>query len=79
MWSSHIGDQAQSAAFSPDGEAIVIGMSSGRWMVLDASTREIYGLQQVRLDPLISIHLSLEGFSFVSGGGLSHDAKSFSL
>ena len=58
MWSSHIGDQAQSAAFSPDGEAIVIGMSSGRWMVLDASTREIYGLQQVRLGLLILIFIA---------------------
>jgi len=61
VWSSHIGDQAQSAAFSPDGEAIVIGMSSGRWMVLDASTREIYGLQQDGTEPIQIVKFSPNG------------------
>jgi hypothetical protein len=39
-------DQAQTACFSSDGEVIVIGMTSGKWMVLDASTREVFGIFQ---------------------------------
>jgi len=61
VWSSHIGDQAQAAAFTPDGEAIVIGMSSGRWMVLDAATREIYGLQQDGSEPIQIVKFSPNG------------------
>ncbi len=39
-------DQAQSACFSSDGEAIVVGMTTGKWIVLDATTREVLGLFQ---------------------------------
>ena len=43
---AHFQDQAQTACFSSDGEVIVIGMTSGKWMVLDASTREVFGIFQ---------------------------------
>ena len=35
------GDQAQSATFNCTGDVVVVGMTSGRWMVLDAQTREV--------------------------------------
>ena len=47
IWSSSLGDQAQSACFSSTGEVIVVGMTSGKWMVLDSQTREVYGVFQV--------------------------------
>ncbi len=46
MWSHRFQDQAQSACFSSDGEVIVVGMTSGKWIVLDATTREVLGLFQ---------------------------------
>jgi len=61
VWSSHIGDQAQSACFSSDGEVIVVGMTSGRWIVLDASTREVYGLHQDGTEPIQVVRFSPNG------------------
>ena len=61
VWSSNIGDQAQSACFSKDGEVIIIAMASGKWMVLDANTREIYGLFQDGVEALHSARFSPDG------------------
>jgi hypothetical protein len=61
-------DQAQTACFSSDGEVIVIGMTSGKWMVLDASTREVFGIFQDGSDAIQVFtpkHLELESnFAF---------------
>ncbi len=46
VWSNDVGEQAQSAAFSPDGEIIVVGTVQGKWVVLDVNTREVYGVHQ---------------------------------
>ena len=54
-------DQAQSACFSSDGEVIVVGMTSGRWIVLDASTREVYGLHQDGTEPIQVVRFSPNG------------------
>lgn len=45
-------DQAQTACFSADGEVLVVGMTSGKWMVLDSSTREVFGVFQDGVDPI---------------------------
>ena len=57
----HTQDQAQSACFSFDGEVIVVGMTSGRWIVLDANTREVYGLHQDGTEPIQVVRLSPNG------------------
>jgi len=67
VWSSNIGDQAQSACFSKDGEVIVIAMSSGKWMVLDSNTREIYGLFQDGVESLHTVRFSPDGKFLVLG------------
>ena len=36
-------------------------MSSGRWMVLDSNTREIYGLQQDGTEPIQVVKFSPNG------------------
>jgi len=61
VWSSHIGDQAQSSCFSHDGEVIVVGMTSGRWIALDANTREVYGLHQDGTEPIQVARFSPNG------------------
>ena len=35
----NLGFQAQSACFSPEGEVLVVGTVTGKWVVLDAATR----------------------------------------
>ena len=47
MWSNDVGEQAQSACFSPDGEVIVVGTVTGKWVVLNAATREVFSVNQV--------------------------------
>ena len=42
-----MGEQAQSACFSPDGEVIVVGTITGKWVVLSAATREVFSVNQV--------------------------------
>ena len=49
VWSNDVGEQAQSACFSPDGEVIVVGTITGKWVVLSAATREVYSVNQVSL------------------------------
>ena len=47
VWSNDVGEQAQSACFSPDGEVIVVGTVTGKWVVLNAATREVFSVNQV--------------------------------
>ena len=46
VWSNDVGEQAQSACFSPDGEVIVVGTVTGKWVVLSSSTREVFSVNQ---------------------------------
>lgn len=55
-------EQAQSAAFSPDGSVIVIGSVSGRWLVMDSETRETYSVHTDGMEP---IQASLFKFIFI--------------
>ncbi|KAG1662874.1 Echinoderm microtubule-associated protein-like 1 [Nymphon striatum] len=41
IWSKFIGEPVSCANFSPDGNSVVVGTTSGRWLVLDSSTREV--------------------------------------
>ena len=40
--------QVQSAAFSCDGEVVVVGTVTGKWVVMDSRTKEVFGVHQVR-------------------------------
>ena len=39
--------QVQSAAFSCDGEVVVVGTVTGKWVVMDSRTKEVFGVHQV--------------------------------
>jgi microtubule-associated protein-like 1/2 len=41
VWSLEMTEQLQSASFAPDGTVLAVGMTSGRWQVLDVETREV--------------------------------------
>merc|ERR1719206_39249 len=56
-----MGEQAQSACFSPDGEVIVIGTVTGKWVVLDATTREVLGVHQDGGEPVHVAKFSPDG------------------
>merc|ERR1719317_1212381 len=61
VWSNDVGEQAQSACFSPDGEVIVIGTVTGKWVVLDATTREVFGVHQDGGEPVHVAKFSPDG------------------
>ncbi|XP_076314388.1 echinoderm microtubule-associated protein-like 2 isoform X6 [Tachypleus tridentatus] len=42
VWSIDIREPVQSACFSPDGNIIVLATVTGRWMVMDSATRQLY-------------------------------------
>ncbi|XP_050729879.1 echinoderm microtubule-associated protein-like 2 isoform X5 [Eriocheir sinensis] len=52
VWSKDIGEPAQSAAFSSNGDIVIIGTTSGRWLVMDAETREVYSQHQDGNEPI---------------------------
>ena len=47
VWSNDVGEQVQSACFSCDGEVVVVGTVTGKWVVLDSRTKEVHGVHQV--------------------------------
>ncbi|KAH8028713.1 hypothetical protein HPB51_018137 [Rhipicephalus microplus] len=44
VWSRDLGEQAQAACFSPDGSVLVLTTRTGRWSVIDSSTRQLYSM-----------------------------------
>eukprot|EP00095_Tigriopus_kingsejongensis_P006549 maker-scaffold515_size150689-snap-gene-0.35 protein:Tk06549 transcript:maker-scaffold515_size150689-snap-gene-0.35-mRNA-1 annotation:"echinoderm microtubule-associated 2 isoform x3" len=67
VWSSHLGDQAQSACFSSSGEIIIVGMTSGKWMVIDSQTREVYAINQDGQEPIQTVKFSPNDKLFALG------------
>ena len=61
VWSNDVGEQAQSATFSPDGEVIVVGTVTGKWVVLDVNTREVFGVHQDGSEPVFVVKFSPDG------------------
>lgn len=61
VWSKDIGEHAQSAAFSNNGEIVIIGTTSGRWFVMDAETREMYSQHQDGNEPIQVVKFSPSG------------------
>ncbi|KAK4308983.1 hypothetical protein Pmani_019360 [Petrolisthes manimaculis] len=61
VWSKDIGEPAQSAAFSNNGEIVIVGTTSGRWIVMDADTREMYSQHQDGNEPIQVVKFSPSG------------------
>lgn len=42
IWNKDMAESLQSACFSPDGSLLVLGTTVGKWIVMDAETRDVY-------------------------------------
>ncbi|XP_011697899.1 PREDICTED: echinoderm microtubule-associated protein-like 2 isoform X6 [Wasmannia auropunctata] len=61
VWSKDIGEQAQSITFSPDGNIIVVGCVSGKWLAIDSETRELYTHHSDGSEPMQVVQFSPDG------------------
>ncbi|XP_076633248.1 echinoderm microtubule-associated protein-like 2 isoform X10 [Colletes latitarsis] len=61
VWSKDIGEQAQSIGFSPDGNVMVVGCTSGKWLAIDSETRELYTHHSDGLEPIQVLRFSPDG------------------
>ncbi|XP_026668685.1 echinoderm microtubule-associated protein-like 2 isoform X3 [Ceratina calcarata] len=61
VWSKDIGEQAQSIGFSPDGNVMVVGCTSGKWLAIDSETRELYTHHTDGSEPIQVVRFSPNG------------------
>jgi len=61
IWSKDIGEQIQSACFSPDGLVLIVGTVTGKWIAIDAETREVYSSHTDGNEPLQVVKFSPNG------------------
>lgn len=61
IWSKDIAECVQSACFSPDGHLLVLGTSHGKWVAMDAETRDIYASQTDGHETIQVVKLSPNG------------------
>ena len=61
VWSNDVGEQVQSACFSCDGEVVVVGTVTGKWVVLDSRTKEVHGVYQDGAEPIHCVKFSPDG------------------
>ncbi|XP_065208639.1 echinoderm microtubule-associated protein-like 2 isoform X2 [Planococcus citri] len=61
VWSKDIAEQVQSAAFSIDGSVVIVGCVSGKWLVMDSETREIYSVHSDGSEPIQVVKFSPDG------------------
>uniref|UniRef100_A0A1Y1MLA9 Uncharacterized protein n=1 Tax=Photinus pyralis TaxID=7054 RepID=A0A1Y1MLA9_PHOPY len=68
LWSKDIGVHAQSLAFSPDGNIIVVGcVPNGNWMVFDSQTRELMSQHSDGPEPIQIMQFSPDGSMLALG------------
>ncbi|XP_067011712.2 echinoderm microtubule-associated protein-like 2 isoform X2 [Anabrus simplex] len=61
IWSKDMAEPLQSAAFSHDGSIVVVGCVSGRWIAMDAETREICAVHTDGSEPIQVVKFSPNG------------------
>ncbi|XP_077521622.1 echinoderm microtubule-associated protein-like 2 isoform X11 [Amblyomma americanum] len=61
VWSRDLGEQAQAACFSPDGSVLVLTSRTGRWSVIDSSTRQLYSMHTDGTEPIDAVAFSPNG------------------
>lgn len=62
VWSKDIGESAQAATFSSDGSIIIVSTSTnGRWIVFDATTRQLVSIHNDGSEPIDCIKFSPDG------------------
>ncbi|KAL1443206.1 hypothetical protein MTO96_030385, partial [Rhipicephalus appendiculatus] len=61
VWSRDLGEQAQAACFSPDGSVLVLTTRTGRWSVIDSSTRQLYSMHSDGTEPIDAVAFSPNG------------------
>ncbi|GAB6020327.1 Echinoderm microtubule-associated protein-like 5 [Chamberlinius hualienensis] len=70
VWSYEIKERAQAAAFSPNGNVLVMTTTTGKWFALDAETREIYSQHVDGIESIDVVRFSPDGNYLALG---SHD------
>lgn len=61
VWSKDVMEPVQSATFSVDGSVLIIGCTSGHWLVMDAETREVYSMHTDGSEPIQVVKFSPDG------------------
>jgi len=61
IWSKDVAESLQSACFSPDGSLLVVGTSVGKWMAMDAQTRDVYDTHIDGHEPIQVVKMSPNG------------------
>lgn len=61
VWSKDIGEQIQCAEFLPDGELVLVGTMTGKWLVFDPMSRELLSQYQDGQEPIQMIKASPNG------------------
>ncbi|KAM6973680.1 echinoderm microtubule-associated protein-like 1 isoform 4-T4 [Aplochiton taeniatus] len=70
LWIKNLEDAAQSAGFHPSGAVVAIGTQTGRWLVLDADSKDLVTVHTDGNEQLSVIHYGPDG-NFLAIG--SHD------
>lgn len=60
-------DSAHSAAFHPNGEVLVVGSRTGRWIVLDVLTRELIGVHSDGAEQIECLEFTADGSKLALG------------